>query len=84
MDPNRALDLAHMTDDELFDVLDLGDMSADERLDFLHRMSAWSHYARPTSAGWWQHAAVVAANWRSQLRWHVDQLIASALETEQQ
>ena len=28
---------------------------------------------------WWRHAALVAANWKSQLRWHVDQLIADAL-----
>lgn len=28
---------------------------------------------------WWRHAALVAANWKSQLRWHVDQFIADAL-----
>lgn len=79
IEPGKPLDLASMTEDELFDVLGLSDMDAGERLNFLRHMSAWSHAVIPSPGMWWRHAAIVAANWRSQLNWHVDQLIADAL-----
>ena len=78
IEPGKPLDLASMTEDEIFDVLDLGDMDAAERLNFLRHMSARSHTVIPGPAMWWRHA-LIAANWKSQLRWHVDQLIEDAL-----
>ena len=63
------------------DVLNLSDMDASERLNFLRHLSPWSHAVIPGPNQWWQHAAIVDANWRSQLNWHVDQLIADALGT---
>jgi hypothetical protein len=58
MNPDRPLDLASMTEDELFEVLGLSDMNGGERLNFLRHMSAWSHTFIPGPAKWWRHARV--------------------------
>lgn len=79
IDPNKPLDLATMTPDELFEVLNLTDMDDRERCEFLDGMSAWSRQVIPGPNAWWLQAILTANIWRRAHQLHVDQLIADAL-----